>query len=125
MTRGLCCETFSENTFGISFLLQTNSGRAFSLEEGGSALPPPLQPLQACLSLVMAASPNQTKQNGGNQTRVSHPLAMLLKACLSLSLYGSKPKPNQTKQNGRTEKSDESSSFVHHYKHASLFPYGS
>jgi len=86
MTRGLRCETFSKNTFGISFLLQTNGGRAFSLEEGGSALPPPLQPLQACLSRVMAARPNQTKQNGRNQRRESHPLA-IKSMPLSLSLW--------------------------------------
>jgi hypothetical protein len=27
-------------------------------------------------ALVIAASPNQTKQNGGNQTRVSQPVAI-------------------------------------------------
>jgi hypothetical protein len=88
--------------------------------------------LHECLSLVMAASPNQTKQNGGNQKRESHPLA-LKSMPLSLSLWQlvqTKPNkmaeirpgfpiplplqdclslvraasPNQTKQNGRNQK---------------------
>jgi hypothetical protein len=88
---------FLKILFGFSFLLQTNGGRAFSLEEGGSALPPPLQPLQACLSRVMAARPTQTKQNGGNQKRESHPLVIKI-MLLTPSLWQLvQTKPNQTK----------------------------
>ncbi len=54
-------------------------------------------PLKA---LVIAASPNQTKQNGENQKRESHPLA-LKSMPLSLVMAAS---PNQTKQNGRNQK---------------------
>jgi hypothetical protein len=43
----------------------------------------PLQ-IQACISLVMA--PNQTKQNGGNQTRVPYPSTI---TSMPFSRYGS------------------------------------
>jgi hypothetical protein len=68
-------------------LVQTKPNKMAEIRRG-YLIPSPLK------ALVTAASPNQTKQNSGNQTRVSHPFVM---PRMHLSRYGSYTKPNQSK----------------------------
>jgi hypothetical protein len=59
-------------SLSLGQLVQTKSNKIAEIRRG---YPIPL-PLQECISLVMAAIPNQTRQNSGNQTMVSHPFAI-------------------------------------------------
>jgi hypothetical protein len=86
MTPGLRCETFSKNTIWFFFSSPDQWWKSLFIRRGGLRTPTTITAITSMPPRVMAARPNQTKQNGRNQRRESHPLA-IKSMPLSLSLW--------------------------------------